>query len=76
MVRLKRYFGISKKTFGDLSQFHYGSIKTKYDKATIYSKEESQFHYGSIKTNHRRWIMRYSWLSQFHYGSIKTMMPV
>ena len=34
------------------SQFHYGSIKTKYREEYIIDEIQSQFHYGSIKTYH------------------------
>ena len=35
----------------NLSQFHYGSIKTIKNKVYRIKYHVSQFHYGSIKTN-------------------------
>ena len=72
MVRLKHTNGFLIKVISPASQFHYGSIKTKYDDSLVYSKARSQFHYGSIKTNSKGCFMKQFQKSQFHYGSIKT----
>ena len=56
-----------------LSQFHYGSIKTIYNKSDFLSLCTSQFHYGSIKTfSNKNSFNGMQTESQFHYGSIKT----
>ena len=60
------------RSYGNSSQFHYGSIKTEFLKENGIKVERSQFHYGSIKTFE---FIEGSFTfneSQFHYGSIKT----
>ena len=57
----------------ELSQFHYGSIKTLKGTKNEHNVKKSQFHYGSIKTLYRVWVNGKDISeSQFHYGSIKT----
>ena len=50
MVRLKPIEVVKNITFMALSQFHYGSIKTKQLELIKWQLNASQFHYGSIKT--------------------------
>ena len=50
MVRLKPPLRTTKNRIIKLSQFHYGSIKTKIQLIILTVSLPSQFHYGSIKT--------------------------
>ncbi len=55
MVRLKLHNDWYSDELGGKSQFHYGSIKTKFViKDNHDGVHKSQFHYGSIKTQLNR----------------------
>ena len=72
MVRLKLKPLDFSPTADELSQFHYGSIKTPLYHLFIGWSAPSQFHYGSIKTILDELAQFCRKKSQFHYGSIKT----